>query len=98
MLLLVTKKDQEVPTDENVQEEEKSSIFSILPYETEAFSIYYFEEDKKYYVAIRDFDYERALNDALFVLHKYEETKDFTEDDIAIVNIAPSFMNDLQEE
>jgi len=96
-LLLLTKKNQEAPTDENIQQEKKPSIFTILPYEKESFSILYFEEDHKYYVVIRDLDYERALEDALIILHKYEETKDFTEQDIVVVNTGPSFMNDLQE-
>jgi flagellar basal body-associated protein FliL len=98
VLLLLTRKKEETATDVGTQEEQLESIFTILPYETESFSIYYFEEDKKYYVAIRDIDYERALEDALFILHKYEETKNFTEEDIVVVNTAPSFMNDLQEE
>jgi hypothetical protein len=65
------------------------SIFTVLPYEKEGFSVYYFKEDKKFYLVIKQPPYNQNLQDALLFLHQYEETKNFTENDIQIVTSAP---------
>ena len=90
LVVLNSRKDQEQEEPVQQQQEVLPSIFSVLPYESEGFSVYYFSESDTFSVQINDVPYEQNLEDAFFFLHKYDETRDFTKEDIRIVK--PSYM------
>jgi len=85
LLLLPKGKKQPIYTKEETQEEEKlPSVFSILPYEGDGFAIYYFRDEELFTITVRQYPYDEKIQEALSILHRYEETKDFTEEDVSI--------------
>lgn len=73
------------------------SIFDVLPYEGDSFSVYYYTESDTFSILIRDLPYDESLNFALEFLHNYEETKDSTEEDVRIVTPAHFNPENLEE-
>jgi len=58
---------------------DNGSIYDILPYDGDDFAIYYYEDTQGFTVKLRDFPFDKKIQEALDVLHQYEETKDITE-------------------
>lgn len=86
-------KTDEVKVTENVEDivvEEMESIFSILPYEEDSICVYYYPDSGVLEIQINSSPYDRNVEYALSILHKYKETKDYTAEDVRIVT--PSFM------
>lgn len=61
------------------------SIFSVLPYEGETFSIYYYSDEQQFTIQIWKEPYSTSLDNAMFFLHQYDETRAITEEDVRIV-------------
>ena len=91
ILFLIPSKERgpEIPVPEEAEKEIDGSIFEVLPYEGESFSVYYFPDSDVFSVQIRKPPYDESLDEAMEFLHHYEETKDFTEGDVRVV--APSY-------
>ena len=92
LIAINSRKQEEIEQapQQQVEQEELESIFTALPYKSEGFSVYYFLESNTFTVQINDIPYDRNLEDALVFLNTYQETKDFTEEDVRIVK--PSYM------
>jgi hypothetical protein len=77
----------------------KPSIFPQLPYETDGFAVYYYSENQIFEIQIKQAPYEQNVENAMIFLNRYEETKDYSQDDVRIV--APSvmyFTGEIEEE
>lgn len=85
-------KESEISTSDQKQNQYEGleSIFTILPYEEEGIAIYYFDISDTFEIQIKKAPYDRNLEYALSILHKYKETQYFTKDDVRVV--APSYM------
>lgn len=90
VILLLTRKKDSGEVENTTPIEKLESVLSILPYESEGYGIYYYEDEDIYVITVRDYPFDTKIENALFLLNQYEETKDFTEDDVEIEY--PSYM------
>lgn len=67
------------------------SIFTIIPYKEEEFSIYYYPDTKELTVIIHEAPVQDNIDNAMHLIKQFDETEDFTEEDISVV--LPSYLS-----